>query len=221
MVPAGIAGALLATIVFAPRWLRSSRAAATERAQIARSDERAEVAGVVHDSVLQTLALIQSRADDPKEVRALARAQERDLRARLFGEADPEARPASIAMALRAAAAEVEDAHRIKIDVVTVGDAPLDEPALALVAAAREAMLNAVRHAPGTPVSLFAEVDDGRVAAYVRDRGPGFDLETIPEDRRGVTDSIVARMVRHGGHAAVRTAPGGGCEVALVLERVR
>jgi nitrate/nitrite-specific signal transduction histidine kinase len=89
------------------------------------------------------------------------------------------------------------------------------------VAAAREALLNAVRHAPGAPVSLFAEVDDGRVAAYVRDRGPGFDLDAIPADRRGVTDSIVARMVRHGGHAAVRTAPGGGCEVALVLERAR
>ena len=221
VVLGGLAGALLATIVFGPRLLRNSRAAAVERARVARSDERAEVAGVVHDSVLQTLALIQSRADDPAEVRALARAQERDLRARLFGQPDPGARPASIAMALRAAAAEVEDAHRIKIDVVTVGDAPLDEPAMALVAAAREAMLNAVRHAPGASVSLFAEMDDGRVAAYVRDRGPGFDPEAIPDDRRGVTDSIVARMVRHGGHAAVRTAPGGGCEVALVLERVR
>jgi signal transduction histidine kinase len=221
VVIAGVAGALVATIVFGPRWLRSSRATADERARAARSDERAEVAGVVHDSVLQTLALIQSRADDPAEVRALARAQERDLRARLFEETDPAARPASIAAALRAVAAEVEDAHRIKIDVVTVGDAPLDERATALVAAAREALLNAVIHAPGAAVSLFAEVDDGRVAAYVRDRGPGFDLEAIPEDRRGVTDSIVARMVRHGGHAAVRTAPGGGCEVHLVLERAR
>jgi signal transduction histidine kinase len=208
-------------VIFGPRWLRNSRTVAAERARAARSDERAEVAGVVHDSVLQTLALIQSRADDPAEVRTLARAQERDLRARLFGEADPDGRPASIVAALRAMAAEVEDAHRIKIEIVTVGDAPLDEPAMALVAAAREALLNAVRHAPGAAVSLFAEVDDGRVSAYVRDRGPGFDLESIPEDRRGVTDSIVARMVRHGGHAAVRTAPGGGCEVSLVMERPR
>ena len=220
-VIAGLVGALLGTIVLGPRLLRSSRDAATERARAVRADERAEMASAVHDSVLQTLALIQSRANDPTEVRALARAQERDLRARLFAETDPAARPASIATALRAVAAEVEDAHRVKIDIVTVGDAPLDEQATALVAAAREALLNSVRHAPGAPVSLFAEVGDRRVAAYVRDRGPGFDLDQIPEDRRGVTDSIVARMVRHGGQAAVRTAPGGGCEVSLVLERPR
>jgi signal transduction histidine kinase len=221
VVIAGVAGALVATILFGPRLLRSSRAAAAERARLARIDERAEVAGAVHDSVLQTLALIQSRADDPAEVRALARAQERDLRARLFAETDPAARPASLAAALRSVAAEIEDAHRVKIEIVIVGDVPLDESATALVAAAREALLNSVRHAPGAALSLFAEVGDGRVAAYVRDRGPGFDLDDIPEDRRGVTDSIVARMVRHGGHAAVRTAPGGGTEVQLVLERRR
>ena len=216
---AAVAGALAITVIVAPRWLHSSRALAAESARLARSEERAEVAGVVHDSVLQTLALIQSRADDPAEVRALARSQERDLRARLFGQLDPSEQPTSIAAALRAVAAEVEDAHRVKVEVVTVGDAPLDDRSAALVAAAREALFNAVRHAPDAPVSLFGEVDERRVAAYVRDRGPGFDLETIPGDRRGVTDSIVARMVRHGGHAAVRTAPGGGCEVRLVLER--
>jgi signal transduction histidine kinase len=218
---AGLAGAVIVLLVLAPRWLRDSRAVAAERARQARIEERAEVAEMVHDSVLQTLALIQSRADDPSEVKALARTQERDLRARLFGERGPDERPASIAAALRAVAAEVEDAHRIKIEVVTVGDGPLDERTAALVAAAREALSNAARHAPDAPISLFAEVDNGRVAAYVRDRGPGFDLEAVPADRRGVTDSIVARMVRHGGHAAVRTAPGGGCEVQLVLERAR
>jgi signal transduction histidine kinase len=217
---AGLAGALVITLVVAPRWLRSSRELAAERARKARLEERAEVAELVHDSVLQTLALIQSRADDPSEVKALARMQERDLRARLFGGPGGK-EPASVATALRAAAAEVEDSHRVKIEMVTVGDAPLDEPTAALVAAAREALSNAARHAPGSPVSLYAEVDERRVAAYVRDRGPGFDLEAVPEDRRGVTDSIVARMVRHGGHAAVRTAPGGGCEVRLVLERGR
>jgi signal transduction histidine kinase len=115
----------------------------------------------------------------------------------------------------------VEDTARVKIDVVTLGDAPLDEPATALVAAAREALLNAVRHAPDAPISLFCEMNERTVNAFVRDRGPGFDLRAIPEDRRGVRDSIVARMVRHGGRAFVRTAPGGGCEVRLVLERRR
>jgi signal transduction histidine kinase len=218
---AGLAGAVIAMVVFGPRWLRNSRAASAERARQARIEERAEVAEMVHDSVLQTLALIQSRADDPAEVKALARTQERDLRARLFGERDPDERPTSIATALQAVAAEVEDRHRIKIEVVTVGDAPLDERSAALVAAAREALFNAARHAEGAPLSLFGEVDGRHVTAYVRDRGPGFELEAVPADRRGVTDSIVARMVRHGGHAAVRTAPGGGCEVRLMVERGR
>jgi signal transduction histidine kinase len=213
------AGALALILVAGPRVLRGSRMAALERAGRARLEERAEVAEMVHDSVLQTLALIQSRADDPVEVKALARTQERDLRARIFGDVDPLARPASIATALKAAAAEVEDAHRTQIDVVTVGDGPLDERAQALVGAAREALVNAVTHAHGAAVSLFAEIDDRRVAAYVRDRGPGFDLAEVPADRRGVSDSIVARMVRHGGHTVIRSAPGGGTEVQLVLER--
>jgi signal transduction histidine kinase len=220
-VLAGLAGAAIVLVVVAPRWLRSSRTLSAERARKARVEERAEVAEMVHDSVLQTLALIQSRADDPGEVKALARTQERALRERLFGERDPEAEPTSIATALRAVAAEVEDAHRVKIDVVTVGDGPLDERSAALVAAVREALFNAARHAPDAPLSLFVEVDERRIEAFVRDRGPGFDLEAVPADRRGITDSIVARMVRHGGHAAVRTAPGGGCEVRLVLERER
>lgn len=220
-VLAGVAGALIIALVVAPRWSRNSRALANERARSARSEERAEVAELVHDSVLQTLALIQSRADDPGEVRALARQQERDLRARLFKQTDPAAQPTTIATALRTVAAEVEDAHRVKIDAVTVGDTSLDERGAALVAAAREALFNAAKHAPGTPVSLFAEVNDRRVAVFVRDRGPGFDLEAIPADRRGVTDSIIGRMARHGGQATVRTAPGGGCEVRLLLERPR
>ena len=205
---AGLAGALIITLVVAPRWLRSSRELAAERARKARLEERAEVAEMVHDSVLQTLALIQSRADDPSEVKALARTQERDLRARLFGEAGARAEAASIATALRAVAAEVEDSHRVKIDVVTVGDAPLGERTEALVAAAREALSNAVRHAAGAPVSLYAEVDDKRVDAYVRDRGPGFDLEAVPADRRGVTDSIVARMVRMAATPPFARRPG-------------
>jgi signal transduction histidine kinase len=219
LVLAGIAGAIAITLVVAPRWLRHSRVLAVERARRARSEERAEVAELVHDSVLQTLALIQSRADDPGEVRALARGQERKLRSVLWGGSTHT--NGSIAAALRAVAAEVEETHRVKIDVVTVGDGGLDERLGALVAAAHEALVNAARHSEGSPVSLFAEVSDAGVTAYVRDRGPGFDLEAVPADRRGVRDSIVARMERHGGQAALRTAPGGGCEVRLMMERTR
>ncbi len=211
-------GAVLAVLVFGPRWVRTTRALAAERVERARATERSEMAGRVHDSVLQTLALIQSRADDPVEVKALARRQERDLRAQLFDGVPEDGRPSSIATALRLVASEVEDAHRVKVEVVTLGDAPLDERSEALVAAAREALSNAAVHASDAPISLFGEIDGRAVTAFIRDRGPGFDLEAIPADRRGVRDSIVARMVRHGGHAAVRTAPGGGCEVRLVLE---
>jgi signal transduction histidine kinase len=219
---AATAGALgLIALVIGPRWLRTSRALAAERLARARATERAEVGGLVHDSVLQTLALIQDRADDPAEVVALARRQERDLRSWLVDNRLASAPPRSVATALRAVAAQVEDAHKVKIEVVTVGDAPLDEQVESLVAAAGEALVNAAKHANGSPISLFGEIEDRRVSAYVRDRGPGFDLDSIPEDRRGVRDSIFARMIRHGGHAAVRTAPGGGCEVQLVQERRR
>ena len=211
----------LIALVIGPRWLRTSRALAVERIERARATERAEVGGILHDSVLQTLALIQDRAGDPAEVVALARRQERELRSWLVDSRLADGPPRSVATALRAVAAEVEDAHKVKIEVVTVGDAPLDEHLEALIAAAGEALVNAAKHANGSPISLFGEIEERRVAAYVRDRGPGFDLDDIPEDRRGVRDSIFARMMRHGGHAAVRTAPGGGCEVQLVQDRRR
>jgi signal transduction histidine kinase len=219
---AGTAAAIaVLALIVGPRWLRTSRALAAERLEMARATERAELGGMLHDSVLQTLALIQDRADEPAEVLALARRQERELRTWLLDNRLAAGPPRSIANALRAVAADVEDAHRVKIDVVTVGDAPLDGAFDGLLAAVREALVNAAKHAEGSPISLFGEIGERRVAAYVRDRGPGFDLDAIPADRRGVRDSIVARMVRHGGHAAVRTAPGGGCEVQLVQERRR
>ena len=220
-IAATAAAIALIALVIGPRWLRTSSALATERLERARATERAELGGMVHDSVLQTLALIQDRADDPTEVAALARRQERELRTWLLDNPLASGAPRSVATALRALAAQVEDAHKVKIEVVTVGDAPLDEQVEPLVAAAGEALVNAAKHANGSPISLFGEIEERRVAAYVRDRGPGFDLDSIPEDRRGVRDSIFARMLRHGGHAAVRTAPGGGCEVQLVQERRR
>ena len=204
------------TIILAPWWLRLVRGLASERAARIRSQERAEVAAHLHDSVLQTLALVQKRADDPREVAALARRQERELRAWLNN-----TRPAgteTLAGALEAAAAEVEGDHHVPIEVVTVGDGPLDERATALVAAAREALVNASKFAGPEPIALYAEVEDGRAEVFVRDRGPGFEPDAAPADRRGVRDSIVARMERHGGRATIHSTPGQGTEIELVME---
>ena len=203
------------TLILAPWWLRLVRGLATERTERIRSQERAEVAAHLHDSVLQTLALMQKRVDDPREIAALARRQERELRAWLNGRRA--AGDETVALALESAAAEIEEAHGVPIEVVAVGDAPLDERARALVAAAREAMLNAAKFAG--PVALYAEVDPERIEVFVRDRGPGFDLAAVPEDRRGVSESIVGRMERNGGRAVVHSAVGEGTEIELVMSR--
>jgi signal transduction histidine kinase len=205
------------TLILAPWWLRLVRGLSAERTERIRSQERAEVAAHLHDSVLQTLALMQKRAEDPREVATLARRQERELRAWLNGRRA--AGDTSVALALEAVAAEVEEAHGVPVEVVAVGDAPLDERAHALVAAAREALVNAAKFAPAGPVALYAEVDPETIEVFVRDRGPGFDPGAVPDDRRGVRESIVGRMERHGGRAVVHSAPGAGTEVELVMRR--
>ncbi|ADB50077.1 ATP-binding protein [Conexibacter woesei] len=211
-----LAGA--AALVFGPWLARMARSLTEERAERIRSQERAEVAAHLHDSVLQTLALIQKRAEDPREVASLARIQERELRNWLT---DRPAKPAgeSLATALEEVAGEVERLHGVPVEVVTVGDCPLDERLVALVAAAREALANAAKFAGSAKVDLYAEVTDARVEAFVRDRGVGFDPAAIPADRRGVRESILGRMERHGGRAAIHAAPGAGTEVELVVER--
>jgi phage shock protein PspC (stress-responsive transcriptional regulator) len=218
LVLAFVVVALGLGLILAPFWLRLARGLRDERNERIRSQERAEVAAHLHDSVLQTLALVQKRADDPRAVATLARRQERELRSWLSGA--PEARPDEcLADALRAAAAEIEEAHGVPIEVIAVGDHDLDERHRALVAAAREALANAVRHSAGDePIALYVEVADGRTEVFVRDRGQGFDVNAIPEDRRGVRESIMGRMARHGGTAAVHSTPGQGTEVELVLE---
>lgn len=204
-------------LILAPFLWRLARNLALERAERIRSQERAEFAAHLHDSVLQTLTLMQKRADDPREVAALARRQERELRSWLGG-GEP-ARPGErLADALRAAAEEVEEAHGTPIDAVVVGDAPLDERTDALVSAAREALTNAAKFAAaGGPVRLYAEIDHGDARVFIDDRGPGFDPDAIPNDRRGVRESIIGRMNRHGGRAEIRSEPGDGTEVELSI----
>ncbi len=206
-------------VIFAPWFVRLASSLTAERAERIRSQERAEVAAHLHDSVLQTLALVQKRAGDPREVAALARRQERELRSWLAGAQAHEPGERWLAAELESAAQEVEEAHGVPIDVVAVGDAQLDRDGEALVAAAREAMLNAAKFAgvSGAPVAVYAEAGPERLEVFVRDRGPGFDPSAVPADRRGVRESIVGRMERHGGRAAIHASPGGGTEVELVL----
>lgn len=203
-------------LVGGPFALRLLRDRDAERRARIRGEERAEIAAHVHDSVLQTLALIQRSAQDPAAVGRLARAQERDLRRWLYA---PVPSPAvSLRGALEAAVAEVEDAHEVAVELVCVGDAPMDERTAALVSATREALVNAGRHAGG-PVSVYAEVEPGELAVFVRDRGAGFDPATVPDDRMGIRESIVGRMERSGGRATVHSQPGEGTRVELRMER--
>jgi signal transduction histidine kinase len=203
-------------VIFAPWVVRLVRSLTEERAERIRSQERAEVAAHLHDSVLQTLAMVQ-RSDDPAEVAALARRQERELRAWLAGRPAP-GQGGRLASALEAAAAEIEEQHGVPVEVVVVGDRALDQAHEAVVAAAREAMTNAAKFGAGSPVDVYAESDGRRTQVFVRDRGPGFDPAAVPADRRGVTESIVGRMERHGGRAGVTSAPGSGTEVELILD---
>ncbi len=210
---AGLLGVLGLGLTVGPWLFRLASDLAEERAARVRSQERADVAAHLHDSVLQTLALIQKHADDGRTVARLARAQERDLRSWLY--ADTAAGETSLAGALKAAAAEVEDAHGVPVEVVTVGGTGLDDAVRPLVLAAREAMVNAAKHSGADKVDVYAESSGDRVEVFVRDRGRGFDVDTVPVDRLGVRRSIVDRMERHGGAATVRSAPGEGTEVRL------
>ncbi|MET0467126.1 MAG: PspC domain-containing protein [Aeromicrobium sp.] len=184
-----------------------------ERRERVRSQERADVAAHLHDSVLQTLALLQKNAGDPAVVATLARRQERELRDWLYG--NDEQPGDSFAAALRASAAEIEDVHHVPVELIAVGDAPLDPDVTALVRAAREAMVNAAKHAGVDRIDVYAEARERSVEVFVRDRGVGFDPDAIAEDRMGVRGSIIDRVERHGGTATIRSRPGEGTEVAL------
>ena len=215
VVVAGVLGVAGLALMVGPWLFRLVGDLSEERAARVRSQERADMAAHLHDSVLQTLALIQKHAADGRTVATLARAQERDLRSWLYGETAPP--DTSVASALRAAAAEVEDGHGVPVEVVTVGDAPVSDRLRPLVLAAREAMVNAAKHSGAEQVDVYAECADAQVEVFVRDRGRGFDESSVPEDRLGVRNSIVDRMRRHGGTAAIRTAPGDGTEVRLAM----
>lgn len=206
-------------VVAGPWFLRLARSLSFERAARIREQERAELAAHLHDSVLQTLALIQTRSSDAAAVATLARGQERALRRWLFERADASAGERdTIRTVLERSAGEVEELHGVPIEAVIVGDGRIDTRAEALVQAAREAMTNASKFARSERIDLYAEIQATRVVAFIRDRGVGFDPDSVPYDRCGVRDSIVGRMRRHGGRAAVHSALGEGTEVELEME---
>jgi signal transduction histidine kinase len=199
-------------------WLaRLAQEASAERRERIRATERAAMAAHLHDSVLQTLALIQKQAEDPKAVTRLARSQERELRSWLYDEDDTTDQ--TIASAAKRAAAEVEDSHGVPIEVITVGDCDLTEPLSSMVRAARESMVNAAKHSGAAKIDVFVEVDGDRVEMFVRDRGKGFDVDEVPDDRLGLRHSVMGRMERHGGRATVRSDPETGTEVRLEMDR--
>jgi signal transduction histidine kinase len=213
LAPGAVAGALL--LVAGPWLWRLALERDAERAARIRTEERADVATRVHDSVLQTLALIQRHAAEPKRVAALARRQERELRGWLY-EDRPLGDNASLIAALSAAAADVEELHGVRVELASSGDAGADTE---LVLAAREAMTNAAKFAGVQEIDVYAEVGDDEVAVFVRDRGVGFDPGAVPEDRHGIRESIEGRLARAGGNATVTSRPGDGTEVELRLPR--
>jgi signal transduction histidine kinase/phage shock protein PspC (stress-responsive transcriptional regulator) len=221
--PLGAVALVIAAIVLflGPWWLRIARDLMVERQARIRAEERADIAARVHDSVLQTLALIQRRADDPQKVVQLARVQERELRDWLFeGKPPGEVGDATtFTAAVRQIQQDVEARYGVPVEAVTVGDCDLDDNLNALLAAAREATVNAAKWSGASVISLFAEVGPAEVELVVRDRGQGFDPESVPADRKGLAESIRGRMARRGGTATVTSAPGEGAKVSLNMPR--
>ncbi len=202
-------------LVLGPWALRLNHDLRRERTERIRTQERADVAAHLHDSVLQTLALIQRQASDPVTVSQLARTQERELRTWLFE--NPSSPDETVKAALQHAIIEVEVAHHVPIELVSVGDCPIEPATAAVVAAAREAMVNAAKHSGAPQIDVYAEATERELEVFVRDRGRGFDLDEVPEDRLGVRRSILDRITRHGGRAEVVSDRDSGTEVRLFM----
>jgi signal transduction histidine kinase len=208
--------ALGVAVVVVPRLFRLGSRYSAERRERIRADERADLAAHLHDSVLQTLILIQRHGGDPATMAQLARRQERELRDWLYGVAA--SRDAGrMRDRLAALAAEIEDRYRWRVELIVVGDGDVGAREEALLAATREAIVNAARHSRAPLCDVYAECESGAVQIWIRDRGGGFDQDLVPADRRGLTESVIGRMERILGTAEVRSAPGQGTEVALHL----
>jgi signal transduction histidine kinase len=215
--PGAVAGALL--LIAGPWVWRLALDRDAERTARIRGDERSDVAARVHDSVLQTLALIQRHATEPNRVVSLARRQERELRGWLYADQPIGDDNASLVAALSAAAGDVEELHGVRVEIASAGDCPVDGPVGAVVLAAREAMTNAAKFAGVDEIDVYVEVTDEEISVFVRDRGAGFERAAVPADRRGLAESIEGRLERAGGRATVVSSPGEGTEVELHVAR--
>jgi signal transduction histidine kinase len=201
-------------LVVGPWVLRAWQQLNDERTARIREQERVELAGRVHDSMLQTLTLIQRRADDPDEVLRLVRHSERELRGWLYSPAPAQE---TLRAAITAMCGDVEDEYAVAIDLVMVGEHPATPAVLAMVQAVREAAVNAAKHSGIAKIAVYVEVGTSEITVFVRDRGCGFDPDAVPDDRYGVKESVVGRMQRQGGDAVVRSSPESGTEVRLTL----
>jgi signal transduction histidine kinase len=218
----GIYGVLLAValtaagiaVVFGPWVFRLANELGSERRDRIRSEERSELAAHLHDSVLQTLALIQRNADNPRKMASLARRQERELRSWLYGQPDATDR---LGAAMQTMAASIEETHEVPVDVIVVGDCPLDERTRAVVHACREAATNAAIHSGASEVSVYVECEGELVEAFVRDRGRGFDPSASFNGRRGIADSIRGRIERNGGEVEITSTTNEGTEVRIQM----
>jgi len=204
-------------LILGPWIVRQAQQLTEERRERIRSQERAEVAAHLHDSVLQTLAMIQ-RSDSSRRMVSLARSQERELRAWLYGANERESAERLQPM-FEEVAARIEQMYEMPVELVVVGDTLVDDQVRALSQASYEALQNAARHSSADVVAMYVEVEPDAITVFVRDEGKGFDPKAIPEDRRGICDSIVGRMQRHGGYATVRSEPGAGTEIELQMRR--
>lgn len=206
-------------LILGPWTVRQAQQLTEERRERIRSQERAEVAAHLHDSVLQTLAMIQ-RSESPRRMVSLARGQERELRTWLYG-SDSDDEDDRLQPTLEEVAARIEQLYELPVELVVVGDAPMDDRLRGLAGACYEALQNAAQHSGAETISMYVEVEPQTVTAFVRDEGKGFDPDAVADGHRGITDSIIGRMDRHGGYARIRSEPGGGTEIELQLPRER
>ncbi len=210
-------------LVVAPSVIRIGQDFDVERQERVRADERARVAAHLHDSVLQTLTLIQRNANDPQRTAQIARQQERELRSWLYGNEPSQPGTTRLEPALQEVATRVEENHGVKVEVVTVGDTHDIEPSAihGLIGATQEAVTNAAKHAKVNKIDVYAERRPDSIEVFIRDAGVGFDIQVIDEDRQGIRSSIIDRMERHGGGASIHSEPGSGTEVELTQPLAR